>query len=225
MHQATVLFDINETLLDLSALKPKFATLFGHEQYTETWFAMLLHASTVCVNTKVKTDFAELASIALQTLADKHRVSLSTSTSTAILGSFATLPAHIDVKEALTTLKQAGFRVVALSNSSQSLLDTQISNAGLATHFDQLISVQSAQTFKPDSKAYQFAAQTLNRQPDEMRLVACHDWDIHGALSAGLKGAFIRRHNTTYHPLYHQADIIGDDLRKIAEQIIATDIQ
>ena len=49
----TILFDINETVLDLSSLKPTFEALFGTAQAL-TWFATLLHSSTVSALTGVR---------------------------------------------------------------------------------------------------------------------------------------------------------------------------
>jgi 2-haloacid dehalogenase len=41
------------------------------------------------------------------------------------------LPPHPDVRSALDQLKQAGFRIVTLTNSSQAGVDAQIKNAEL----------------------------------------------------------------------------------------------
>ena len=57
MHRDTILFDINETVLDLSSLKPLFAKHLGSEAVTATWFSMLLHSSNVCALTGVRSDF------------------------------------------------------------------------------------------------------------------------------------------------------------------------
>lgn len=221
--QQTILFDINETVLDLADLKPKFKALFGHENYTATWFSMLLHSSTVCLATNVKSDFASLARIALQSLALKQKVELSDTQITNVLSTFASLKPHPDIEPALAMLREAGFGIVALSNSSQALLETQITNTGLAGYFDQLISVESAGTFKPSVNAYLYAASVLDTDVINLRLVATHDWDTHGALSAGLKAAYINRSSALYNPLYLKPDVLGANMSDIAEQIIALD--
>ena len=40
MPRDTILFDINETILDLTSLRPKFKVAFGDESVTSTWFSM-----------------------------------------------------------------------------------------------------------------------------------------------------------------------------------------
>ncbi len=221
MQAQTILFDINETVLNLESLKPKFNAVFGHDSFTSTWFSMLLHSSTVCLVTGIKTDFASLAKIALEALAAKQKRCLSDEETADILGTFANLTPHADIKSALTKLRKAGFRVAALSNSSQELLTTQIQNAGLESYFDDLISVEAGGTFKPSGKAYEFASHQLATPPDKLRLVATHDWDTHGALSAGLQAAYINRTGAPYNPLFLKPDVIGSTMDEIAELIIS----
>jgi 2-haloacid dehalogenase len=223
MARDTILFDINETVLDLATLKPRFETAFGDAGLTATWFAMLLHTSTVCALTGVKTGFAELAGTMLDTLAARRGSTLAATYRAEILGTFASLTPHTDVMPALERLRNAGYRTVAFSNSSLKLVTSQITNAGLLGHFDEIISVEETGSFKPDARVYHFAADRLARTPGELRLVATHDWDTHGALSAGLLAAYIDRTGAPYHPLYRRPEVFAVAMTEVAEQILAAD--
>lgn len=223
MQQNTILFDINETVLNLSALKPKFKTAFGDESVMALWFSMLLHSSTVCIVTDVKTDFATLAGTILESLATRKGIKLSATMRDSILNGFANLPPHNDVKQALSRLRFAGFRVVAFSNSSLNLITNQVENAGLVEYFDDLISVEETSSFKPDPNVYKFAAKQLNQQLESLRLVATHDWDTHGALCVGMRAAYIKRSDAIYHPLYRRPDIFGTSMEEIVDLIIEID--
>ena len=223
MLRDTILFDINETILDLSSLKPKFKTAFGDEAVTATWFSMLLHTSTVCTLTEIKTDFATLAGAMLDTVAARRGIELPDMMRDDILGGFASLSPHADVKPALTRLRSAGYRTVAFSNSSLKLVSSQIGNAGLTEYYDEIVSVEETGSFKPDPKVYEFVARRINRPIEELRLVATHDWDTHGALTAGMHAAYIDRSGAPYHPLYRQPDVYATTMGKVVEQIIAKD--
>jgi 2-haloacid dehalogenase len=223
MPRDTILFDINETVLDLGSLKPKFKAAFGDEAVTATWFSMLLHTSTVCIITDTKTDFATLAGTMLETVAARLAVELSDEMRADILSSFASLPPHADIKPALTRLRSAGYRTVSFSNSSLNLVTTQIENAGLTEYFDEIVSVEETGSFKPDHKVYEFVAKCINRPLGELRLVATHDWDTHGAISAGMLAAYIDRSGAPYHPLYHRPDVYATTMGDVVEQIIARD--
>ena len=223
MPRDTILFDINETILNLTSLRPKFKTAFGDEGVTATRFSILLHTSTVCVLTDVKTDFATLAGAMLDTIAARLGVVLSDVARGEILGGFASLAPHADVKPALTRLRSAGYRTAAFTNSSLNLVTSQINNAGLTKYYDDIVSVEETGSFKPDAKAYRFVAERLNRPIGELRLVATHDWDTHGALTAGMLAAYIDRSGAPYHPLYHRPDVYAATMDDVVEQIIARD--
>ncbi|WP_299685521.1 hypothetical protein [uncultured Vibrio sp.] len=91
MPMQTVLFDINETVLDLSALKPKFVTYFSNESHMSTWFSILLYSSTVSLVTDTTSDFKSLALAALKTLAGRLNKNLTDEGYHDILGTFANL--------------------------------------------------------------------------------------------------------------------------------------
>jgi 2-haloacid dehalogenase len=215
-----ILFDINETVLNLNILRPKFALYLGNENFMDTWFFMLLHSSTVCLATEVKTDFSRLALATLKSLAGRLGKTLSDEHYDDILSTFSNLPTHDDIEPALTKLRNVGFKLIAFSNSSASLLKSQLINSGLVNYFDDAISVESAGTFKPSLSGYQYAIKKLSMPPNNIRLVATHDWDTHGALCAGLKAAFINRFKGPYNPLYKMPDITGKSMEEIAELII-----
>ncbi|MEZ8824642.1 haloacid dehalogenase type II [Vibrio amylolyticus] len=221
MKQTVVFFDINETVLNLKPLRPKFRQYFGAESYMETWFVMLLHASTVCLATSVNTNFKHLSKAALLSLAGRNDVTMTDEECDDLLGTFANLPVHSDVIPAINRLRDAGFIVAALSNSSQTLLNAQLTNAGIIHLFDRVISVESAETFKPAHEAYQLALDTMDVKASSAYLVATHDWDTHGAMSAGLNAAFINRFKAPYNALYKQPAIHGETMTGVVEQIIA----
>lgn len=223
MENSCILFDVNETVLDLSVLKPLFAKTFGSELHLSIWFNSLLHSSTVCALTDQKNDFATLARATLQSLASRHGLNLSEEDQTAILTQLASLPAHTDVIPAIQELTAHGYDCIAFSNSSHSLIAKQISNAGLDGHFKECLSVEATGSFKPDPRVYAQAAKSLNRPAAALRLIACHDWDTHGAMNAGFKAAYIERTGAGYNPAYVKPSVEDSSLTALAQKIIAED--
>lgn len=220
MIRETILFDINETVLSLDSLQQPFTEVFGDRSVLNLWFSKLLHASVVCVATDVKSDFAALASIMLDNVAAISKVDLSKESKKNLLGCFASLAPHPDVVPALQHLKDHGFRIIALSNSSSALINSQLTNSALLPLFDRVISVEETGSFKPNSEVYKHAAKQVGISLNQLRLVATHDWDTHGALSAGMKAAYIDRNGTPYNPLYKQPDIQAKTMMEIADLII-----
>lgn len=218
-----LLFDVNETLLDLAALRPHFVRLFGAEEAGATlplWFARLLHASTVCTLTGAYVDFGALAGETLQGLADSRGVALTAADREAVLTQMRHLDPHPDVVPALERLKAAGYRLAALTNSGQAAADAQLRHAGLHAYFEAVFSVEAVQRFKPDPAPYRWAASQLAVPMDSLRMIAAHDWDIHGALRAGLRGAYVARKDKGYRVDYDAPDVVGRDLEEVAAGLL-----
>lgn len=212
-----------------------FDVQFKGKVTVDHWFATLLHSSTVAALTEVKTTFAELAKITLSKIVSTHaqpqraerrefRGNQNQNNEDEFieqaLKTMSSLKPHDDIIPALKNLREHGFKTVAFSNSSSTLIESQIKNSGLENHFDKILSVETTGSFKPHPKVYQFAAANLNEPIENLRLVAAHDWDTHGALSAGMKAAFLQRSHVPYNALYKKPDIIGDTMANIADQII-----
>ena len=92
--------------------------------------------------------------------------------------------------------------------------------AQLTDYFDEIISVEETGSFKPDPTVYEFAAQKLQQPIDQLCLVATHDWDTHGALSAGLSAAYIDRTGVLYNPLYLKPKLQSNSMINLIDMII-----
>jgi len=218
-----IVFDVNETLLDLRALRPHFERAFGDAKVVQQWFALLLHSSMVTTLTHTYSDFGALGGAALELVAASNGVVLQEEDRHTILSTMRNLHPHPEVKSSLERLRATGFRLATLTNSSYEMLDAQMTNAGLREYFEVCLSVDEVCRFKPAPEVYRMAAEKLGVAIHQIRLVAAHDWDVFGALKAGCMGAFIARGGRKYHRLYERPDIVGADLNEVAEQILRID--
>ena len=215
-----IVFDVNETLLNLAALDPEFERLFGSSLVRGEWFAQVLQNSMVASITGKYEDFGKIAGTALDMTARKHNLQLLPDDRAAILGGIRSLPAHADVRAGLDRLKEAGFRLFTLTNSPPQVVDAQLQNSGLSGYFEKSFSVDSVRKFKPDPEVYRMAARELGVPVEQVRLVAAHDWDVAGALMAGCAAAFIARPGKVLNPLMPEPDIVGKDLLEVAAKIV-----
>ncbi len=215
-----LVFDVNETLLDLKALRPLFGRLLGDEAILGQWFALLLRGSFAATILNHYHDFGVIAADALAMLAQQTGTTLTPADTEAIGQAMRRLPPHPDVPGGLERLQQAGFRLAALTNSPPEIAQAQMQNAGLASYFEQTLSVHPTGRFKPAPEPYHYAARQLGIAPVEMRMIAAHDWDVAGALSAGCRAAFVARPGMVMGALLPRPDITGRDLHEIADQLI-----
>lgn len=218
-----IVFDVNETLLNLTALDPEFERVFGNDLVRGDWFAQVLQNSMVASITGRYEDFGRIAGAALDMTARKYNLPLLPEDRAALLSGIRSLPAHADVRAGLDRLKEAGFRLFTLTNSPPQVVEAQLKNSGLFEYFERSFSVDSVQKFKPDAEVYRMAAGELGVPVEQVRLVAAHDWDVAGALVAGCAAAFIARPGKVLNPLMPIPDITGNDLIEVADKIIAMD--
>ena len=216
-----IVFDVNETLLDVGALEPQFSQLFNDGRVLREWFSTILLYSEVATLTGLYHDFPAIGGAALDMTAASRGTSLTPEDRARILKGMSALPAHPDVRTGLQRLRDAGLRLVTLTNSSQTTAEAQLKHASLLEFFERVFSVDSVRRFKPAPEPYRFVAQELGVETRDLRMVAAHAWDIVGAMQAGCAAAFVARPGRALYPLAPAPDIVGPDLRAVAEQIVA----
>ena len=218
-----IVFDVNETLLDIDTLTPLFTRVFGKQSVLREWFAQLVLYSQTMTLSGLYTPFGELAVGALQMIADIRQVTLTEHDINEFKERMSALPAHPDAAPALTRLRDAGFRLVTLTNSASSASPTPLEKAGLSQFFEQHFSIETVGKFKPAPDTYQLVADTLAVDTSDLCLVACHLWDTIGAQAAGCRGAFLTRpYNAMLNaPNVPVPDLTASDLSALADQIIS----
>ena len=218
-----LLFDVNETLLDMAALDPLFVRVFGDAGVRREWFAAMLGSALLFTVTGPYVEFGSHFRTALRLTAERRGATLRSEDEQAILGGVRTLPAHPDVRPALERLRAAGFRTAALTNSAPAVEEAQLANAGIRDLFEIALSADDAKRLKPAREAYEAAAKRMGVPVSQTRLVAAHAWDVAGALRAGAAAAFVARPGMQWNPLVERPDVWGADLHEVAEQILERD--
>jgi 2-haloacid dehalogenase len=216
-----IAFDVNETLLDLRALDPLFADVFGDPALRPQWFAQMLQLSFVGGLTGEYVDFTTAQQAALRMLSARTGKAVSADQAAAIVGGMSSLPPHPEVPAALARLRAAGATMVALTNSVEAVAEAQLMFAGLRGLFDAVISADSVRRLKPAPEPYRAVAERFGVGPDSVRLVAAHAWDISGALAAGCRAALVARPGVVASPLGAQPDITGPSLSEVVDQLVA----
>ena len=223
MPERVIVFDVNETLLNIRHLEPIFQEAFGDAGALKEWFSLLLLHSEVSTLAGPYFDFGTLAMATLDMTAASRGTNLSGKDKQRVLQGMLSLPPHKEVADALRKLRDAGFRLVTLTNSSQKAVDEQVRNAGLSEFFERSFSVDPIRRYKPAPEPYRMVASELNVRADRLRLVAAHAWDVIGAMRAGCAAAFVSRPGKVLFPLTPAPDIVGPDLTAVSQRIIETD--
>ncbi|NVO33406.1 haloacid dehalogenase type II [Hymenobacter lapidiphilus] len=216
-----LIFDVNETLLDLSKLQQAVNQEFKSETAFKQWFALLLQYSLVDTVTGNYHSFGQIGDAALDMLAQAMgQPARLAPRKKEILTLITELPPHPDIIPGLTALQKAGFRMVTLTNSPDATVQKQMAYAGLSGFFEQLFSIDSLKRYKPHPETYHSSCQQLKVAPAQAMLIAAHGWDTAGAQLAGLQAAFISRPGQQVYPLAPAPTLTGPTLPDIARQLI-----
>lgn len=218
-----IVFDLNGTLLDMSALDPHFTRAYGSPQARREWIDLVVQAALVSLVADDYQEFSTLARASLQVLSQRRGIALKASDRKAITEGLKQLRPFADVVQGLGKLKAGGHRLAILTNSSFRSATALLKHYQLAGLFEAVISADEVRRMKPAAEPYRLAARRLSIRPKDVRLVAAHAWDIAGAARAGCATAFLARPGQSLHPLWPKPDLMAADLVELARKISGVD--
>jgi 2-haloacid dehalogenase len=220
-ERPVLVFDVNETLMNLDAIRPVFDRIFNDPGAMRLWFANLITYSEALTLSGVYVPFTDIGGAVLQMLAATRDITISDADAAELTDRFATMPPHPEVPSALRRLRDHGFRLFTLTDNTLAISGRQLENAGVIDVFERRFSVdETVKRHKPAQEAYHSVATALQLHPGDICLVACHVWDTIGAQSAGWQAGLILRDGNAPLEVGPQPNYIGKDLDAIADKLI-----
>jgi len=217
-----IVFDVNETVLDLETMNPIFARIFHDDAAMRLWFANLILYSEALTIANVYVPFTDIGAAVMQMMAGARGIQISDADKRELVDKFSTMPPHPEVPAALERLRQAGFRLFTLTDNLLEVQGRQLETGKIIHNFERRFSVdQAVKRHKPAPQAYAYVEAQLGAKPSEMLLIAAHIWDTMGARAAGWSAAFIRRPQNDVLAVGPQPNFVGKDLADVADQLIA----
>src|SRR3984957_8293341 len=221
-QRPAIVFDVNETLLDLEWIRPTFDRIFSDPAALRLWFANLITYSEALTLAGVYVPFTDIGGAVLRMQADTRGITLDDSDAAELTDRFASMPPHPEVPDALRRLREHGFRLFTLTDNTLAISGRQLEQGGIIDLFERRFSVdETVKRHKPAPEAYGSVADALELDPRDICLVACHVWDTLGALATGWQGGLILRSGNAPLPVGPQPTYVGADLDEIADQLIA----
>jgi len=216
-----VVLDVIETLFPIAPLDEKLRALGLPEGSLKIWFPRVLRDAFALQLTGTYKPFAEVATGALASLLAEYQLEPITARMEGVIKTFADLPIHPDVKEGIGLLRSGGVRIAALTNGSAETTRKMFAGAGLENAIEKFISIEEVKQWKPAAAVYRHAAHVLGVQPEELALIAAHDWDIDGASKAGLTTAYIARQQPRGSFAMRTPDVSGASLPEAVRGLLA----
>ncbi len=129
-----------------------------------------------------------------------------------LMNAYLELKVWPDVPQALKALNEAGIRLAFLSNFSRRMLEAGIKNSGLKGMFEQLLTTDEVNQFKPAPRAYQMAEDALDLRREAIAFAAFAGWDASGAKWFGFPTVWVNRLNSATEELDVAPDLTCIDL-------------
>jgi len=216
-----IVFDVNETLLDLESLRRTFDRIFSNPAAMRLWFAHLITYSEALTLAGVYVPFTDIGTGVLRMFAATRGIAISDADAAELTDRFASMPPHPEVPAAMRRLRDHGFRLCTLTDNTLAISGRQLEKAGVIELFERRFNVdETVRRHKPAPEAYDSVAAALEVHPGDICLIACHTWDTLDAVAAGWQAALILREGNAPLGVGPQPDYIGDDLDAIADQLI-----
>jgi 2-haloacid dehalogenase len=220
-QQPVIVFDTNETLLDLETIRPTFDRIFNDPAALRLWFADLIMYSEALTLAGVYVPFSDIGAAALRMFGATRGIVITDADAAELNERFASMPPHPEVPGALQRLRDHGFRLFTLTDNTAEVSGRQLEKGGIIDCFERRFSVDdTVHRHKPAAESYQSVADALEVELGDMCMVACHVWDTIGAQAAGCQAALILRKGNAPLDVGPQPDYSGDNLDVIADQLI-----
>jgi 2-haloacid dehalogenase len=166
------------------------------------------------------SDFWHVTQDALVFAAKALRIDVSADQRDQLMQTYLGLKVWPDVAPALKQFRDAGIRMVFLSNFTNGMLDAPMKNSGLEGFFEPHLSTDKVGAFKPDPRAYQMGPDALKLQKEEIAFAAFAAWDVAGAKWFGFPTFWVNRSNAPAEGLGAVPDGIGPGLPDLVKFVL-----
>jgi 2-haloacid dehalogenase len=195
MHIQGIVFDLYGTLYDVQAVAracedafptngAAMALLWRRKQLEYTWLRSLMGRYAA---------FEQVTEEALRFTCEQFALALDPATLRRLCDAWLHLPPFPEMPASVRRLRDAGLPLALLSNGSRAGLDALIGNSGMHWGFDQVISVDEVQVFKPHPEVYRLAEQRMLTARENLLFVSSNAWDASAAGLSGFPVCWIKR--------------------------------
>jgi 2-haloacid dehalogenase len=220
---AAIGFDVYGTLVDPLEMNRHLQPRFGNlaDRLAALWREKQLEYSFRRGLMGRYEDFGTCTRQALEFALRSLGLELSEQEREQLLEQYQNLKPFPDVLPGIQALRTAGYRLAAFSNGVEATVRTLLERAGVLPLLNGVFSVDDLKTFKPDPRVYTYLAQRLGTPPDATWLVSSNGWDVIGANSAGLRGAWIKRKpDAVFDTWGLEPDLVVADLEALAQYFV-----
>lgn len=218
----TLGFDVYGTLIDTAGITKALEAHVGQRAagFAAFWRSKQLEYAFRRGLMQNYRDFSVCTRQALDFTAAHFKVSLGDADAARLMDQYRHLPAYPDAAEALYRLRASAFRMYAFSMGRTEDVIELLRQTRLSEYLDGVVTLEDARLFKPSPAAYSLFVRTAGCAGSEAWLVSGNPFDVVGAVSAGLHGAWVKRSpDAIFDPWEVQATLTVDNLTALHEAL------
>lgn len=218
----TLAFDVYGTLIDTHGVIVALEKHVGDKapEFSRTWREKQLEYSFRRGLMQNYENFAVCTGNALDYTNSYLKAPLSHKDKQELLELYKVLPAFADVEEGLARARKTGFRIFAFSNGSAETVEGLLGNAGIRDYFMGVVSVDEMRSYKPNPAVYCHFLRRAGVVGADAWLVSSNPFDVIGALSSGMRAAWVKRSpDAVFDPWGIEPTLTVDSLLDLAGQI------
>ncbi len=210
-----VIFDPNSVVTEVEKVFPGKGM-----DVTKAWRAKQFEYGFLRSITKNHEDFFKVTEDALFYTIASMKLEATKDQKRQLLNAYLSLKPWPDSIEGLKRLKASGVKIITIANFSKMMLKSNADNAGIADLFDELLSTEVNDTYKPDPEAYALGVQRLGLKKKEIVFAAFGGWDAYGAKSFGYPTYWVNRLNLPTENLGIRADETSNNFQGLLDFVL-----
>ena len=214
-----VVFDLNGTLLDPAALSAALPEPCNDERTGIQLLDTTIHQSMVDALTGRFRPFGEYLRASVRQVLEVAGSSDVDVHVEAAVAAASRMPAFPEVDGALSTLREAGLNIAAITNSTTATAESSLEFAGIRGYFSAVTGSDHPQAYKPSPTVYRTGLDRTGTDPSRACMVAAHGWDLHGAKAVGMRTAWVSRKERALLSSLSAPDFRGADVAEVCRQL------
>lgn len=220
----TLGFDVYGTLIDTAGIAEALREHVGEQAsaFAALWRSKQLEYAFRRGLMDRYRDFGVCTRHALDYCCLHFKAPISKGDKDTLLERYLFLPAFADAQPGLASLRQAGFRLFAFSMGRLDDVTALLNHAQLRDYFAGIISLEEIRCYKPSPVAYTHFVEKAGAAPADAWLVSGNPFDVLGAVSAGICGAWVKRSpDAILDPWEIAPTVVAEDLPGLCEILVA----
>ncbi|MGA9520574.1 MAG: HAD family hydrolase [Myxococcaceae bacterium] len=214
----TAVFDMLGTFFSLEPLRQRLSAMGAPDCTLEAWFAEATRDHIALSHAGDYVPYSEILAAALpRTLLLLGKGSQDRSRQEQVLKGLNMLNPAEGAQAACVRLVEAGWRLVALTNSGEDYTRALLDRAGVLERFDEVLSADRLQTSKPHPDVYAMAHAEPGR---ECWMISAQGWDIAGARRAGMRTVWLSKREKCWLEALPRPDLEVPDVATATQALL-----